>query len=94
MLHIDFATRITEVRSIFDDLTEQETAALALSPLDDLATNAWAVLESAASVTYAWITHASTLAAPVSDFQKSWPGGYSPMSGINSKGWCDPASAS
>jgi hypothetical protein len=29
------------------------------------------------------MTHASTAAAPPSNFQNSWPGGYSPMSGIN-----------
>jgi hypothetical protein len=68
---------------IDDDLTEQKTAALALSPLDDLVTNAWSVLESASSITYAWMTHASTASAPPSNFQNSWPGGYSPMSTIN-----------
>ena len=65
---------------INDDLTEQKTAALALSPLDDLITNAWAVLESASSITYAWMTHAYTQAAPLSDFESTWPGGAVPMS--------------
>lgn len=66
-----------------DALNEWLSAALALSPLDDALVNAWAVMESAWSIFYASDTHATTAAAPLSDFGSSYPSGASPMSGIN-----------
>ncbi|NQV25785.1 MAG: hypothetical protein HQ518_15615, partial [Rhodopirellula sp.] len=51
-----------------DDLSEWQSAALALSPLDDAVVNAWAVLESAWSVLSAWFNHATTIATNVLEF--------------------------
>lgn len=66
-----------------DDLSEWESAALALSRLDDAVVAAWAALESAWSIVSAWLSHADTQAAPLSEFAYSYPGGAGPMSGIN-----------
>lgn len=66
-----------------DDLSEWKSAALALSPLDDAVINAWAALESAWSIVSAWVYHADTAAAPLSDFEYSYPGGAGPMSELN-----------
>lgn len=66
-----------------DDLSEWKSAALALSPLDDAVINAWAALESAWSIVSAWVYHADTAAAPLSDFEYSYPSGAGPMSELN-----------
>ena len=66
-----------------DGLDEGKSTALSLSSLDDAVFTAWAALESAWSVLYAWEFHISTLSAPLSDFSGWYVGGASPMSGIN-----------
>ena len=61
-----------------DDLSEWQSAALQLSPLDDPVIIADAQLQVDQATLEAWIAHTDTQSAPVTDFANSSPGGTGP----------------